>query len=315
MRVFFMGTPQLAIPVLRNIIESKHELLLVVTIPDKPAGRQQKLTPPPVKLFALEEGIPVVQPPTLKDESFRIQIQDMRPDIGVVFAYGKIIPIWLLDLPRYGIINVHPSLLPRWRGAAPIQRAIMADDKITGVSIIQLSPELDAGDILMQAETPIKPEDTAETLALQLSNIAGKLVLATLDGLERGEITPRKQDETGVVYAGKITDDDEEIRWEKPADVIRNQVRALNPKPGAHTHVNGMMLKVWRAVRPSEDVNVGFDQPEPGTIVYIDKNRGPYIATGTEPLLLVEVQPANKKKMTGAEFVRGYRLAVGDRLG
>jgi len=310
MRVFFMGTPQLAVPVLEEIVKSRHEVALVVTQPDKPVGRQQKIGAPPIKLLALSEGIPVIQPLTLKDENFRKQIEDLRPDIGVVFAYGKIIPQWLLDLPKYGIINVHASLLPRWRGAAPIQGAIMAGDKVTGVTIMQMVFELDAGDILLQQEIEIEPDDTAETVGGKMSDAAAALIARALDEIEAGTITPIKQDASGVTYAGKITDADVEIDWNRPAEDIFNQVRALNPKPGAHTHLNDMLVKVWQAV-PAP----GVGQGEPGTIVHIDKNKGPFVATGTEPLHIVEVQPANKKKMSGAEFARGYRLKVGDRLG
>ncbi|MBE0447157.1 MAG: methionyl-tRNA formyltransferase [Actinobacteria bacterium] len=310
MRVFFMGTPQLAVPTLKSIIESKHEVVLVITQPDKPAGRQRKIIASPVKLLALSEGIPVIQPLTLKDEVFRIRVEELKPDIGVVFAYGKIIPQWLLDLPKRGIINVHPSLLPRWRGAAPIQRPIMAGDEVTGVTVIQMVMELDAGDILLQQEVEIGPDDTAEAIGLRISDLAAELTVKILDDIEVGTATPMKQDESKVTYASKITDADVEIDWGKPAAVIFNQVRALNPKPGAHTHVDDMLLKVWW-VSPAPEVERG----EPGTVVHVDKNRGLYIATATESLLLAEVQPANKRKMGGEEFVRGYRIKVGDRLG
>lgn len=313
MRVFFMGTPQLAVPVLKSLIASRHEVILVVTTPDKPAGRLQKLTQSPIKMLALNEGIPIAQPATLKDETFKAQITDLKPDIGVVFAYGKIIPKWLLDLPKYGIINVHPSLLPRWRGAAPIQRAIMAGDEVTGVTIMQMAMELDAGDILLQKEIVIEPVDNAQTLTERVSEIAADLVVETIDGLEAGMITPIKQDESGVTYADKITDEDLEIDWSKPAEVIFNQVRGLNPKPGAHTRFKDLLLKVWWASVASPGLEA--EKANPGTVVSIDKNRGPYISTATVPLLLEEVQPANKKRMSGAEFIRGYRLKVGDKLG
>lgn len=318
MRVFFMGTPQLAVPVLKRIIDSEHDVVLVVSQPDKRSGRQQKIGAPPIKLLALEEGIPLTQPVTLKDEQFRRQMEELQPDIGVVFAYGKIIPQWLIDVPKYGIINVHASLLPRWRGAAPIQRAIMEGDKVTGVTIMQLIQELDAGDILLQQEISIEPQDTAETLALRMSEVGADLIIKALNGIEQGTIHPRKQNPDEVIYAAKIEDEDLEIIWAKPAEVIFNQVRGLNPKPGAHTHFNDTLLKVWwvaKAEQPIPDVDIDIVKAQPGTIIHIDKHSGPYIVTGTEPLLLVEVQPANKKKMSGAEFIRGYRFKVGDRLG
>ncbi|HZD59531.1 MAG TPA: methionyl-tRNA formyltransferase [Anaerolineae bacterium] len=310
MRIFFMGTPQLAVPTLKSIIESKHQVILVVTQPDKPVGRQRKIGAPPVKLLALAEGIPIAQPLTLKDESFKVQMEELQPDIGVVFAYGKIIPQWLLSLPRHGIVNVHASLLPRWRGAAPIQRAIMAGDPVTGITIMQMVMELDAGDTYLQQEIEIKPDDTAETVGLKMSDVASDILIRVLDGIEAGTIFPKKQDESKVTYANKITDEDVEIDWAKPAESIFNQVRALNPKPGAHTHVDDMLLKVWWAA-PAP----GVERGKPGTVVHIDKNKGIYVATSTEPLLLTEVQPANRKRISGAEFVRGYRLKVGDVLG
>ena len=310
MRVFFMGTPQLAVPVLNSIINSKHEVVLVVTQPDKPVGRQQKIGAPPIKLLAVSKGIPVLQPLTMKDEDFRKYLEELKPDIGAVFAYGKILPQWLLDLPKYGVINVHASLLPRWRGAAPIQRAIMAGDKVTGTTIMQVVKELDAGDILLQKEIEIEPQDTAETLALRISDESAKLMVEALNRIEDGTIVPIKQRKSGITYAEKITDEDLEIDWNKPAEVIFNQIRALNPKPGAHTHFDETLLKVWWVAMAPET-----GHGEPGTVVHIDKNNGPYVATATDTLLLVEVQPANRKKMTGGEFIRGYRIKVGDRLG
>jgi len=314
MRAFFMGTPQLAVPVLKRIVDSEHEVVLVVSQPDKRSGRRQKIGAPPIKLLALEEGIPLVQPVTLKDDRFRIQMEELQPDIGVVFAYGKIIPQWLIDIPKYGVINVHASLLPRWRGAAPIQRAIMEGDTVTGVTIMQLVRELDAGDILLQQEIEIEPQDTAETLALRMSTVGANLIIKALARIESGTIQHTKQNPAEITYAGKIDDEDLEISWAKPAEAIFNQIRGLNPKPGAHTHFDDTLLKVWWAAKAPQ-VIPDTAQAEPGTIIHIDKHTGPYVATGTEPLLLVEVQPANKKKISGAEFMRGYRLKVGDRLG
>jgi methionyl-tRNA formyltransferase len=305
-----MGTPQLAVPVLKKIIESRHEIALVVTQPDKPSGRHRHMTPPPVKVVAEEAGIPVAQPLTLKDEEFKKTIEDLKPDIGVVFAYGKIIPQWLLDVPAHGVINIHPSLLPRWRGAAPVQRPIMAGDTVTGVTIMQMVMALDAGDILLQQEVAIEPDDTTASLAPRLADIAADLIIKALDGIEAGTIAAAGQDESKVTYAQKITDDEAGIDWSQPAETIINQVRGLNPKPGAHTFAQERILKVWRA-SAAPDIENG----EPGTIVHIDRNKGPYVATQTVPVLLDEVQPANKKRMSGAEFIRGYHLKIGDKLG
>ena len=310
MRLFFMGTPELAVPVLKRIMESSHEIALVVTQPDKPSGRNRRLASPPVKAVAQAQNIPVAQPPTLKDEDFRETIIGLDADVGVVFAYGKLIPQWLLDTPKHGIINVHPSLLPRWRGAAPIQRPIMEGDKVTGVTIMQMVMELDAGDILLQQRLSVEPDDTTGTLAQRLADIAAELVVETLDRIEDGTVERVSQDESGVTYARKITDEDAAIVWKRPAQSILDQVRGLNPKPGAHTIARDILLKVWRVSAAPE-----IENGEPGIIVHIDPNKGPFVATESTPLLLEEVQPANKKKMSGAEFVRGYRLRVGDRLG
>lgn len=310
MRLFFMGTPELAVPVLKRIVESSHEVALVVTQPDKPSGRNRRLTPPPVKVVAQAQSIPVAQPLALKDDDFKETIMGLDADVGVVFAYGKLIPQWLLDAPKHGIINVHPSLLPRWRGAAPIQRPVMEGDEVTGVTIMQMVMELDAGDILLQQQVPVEPDDTAGTLAQRLANIAAELVIETLDRIEDGTVERVTQNEAGVTYARKITDEDAAIVWQRPAQHILNQVRGLNPKPGAQTIAQDKLLKVWRVSAAPET-----ESGEPGTIVQIDPNKGPFVATDSAPLLLEEVQPANKKRMSGAEFVRGYRLQVGDKLG
>jgi methionyl-tRNA formyltransferase len=338
MRVIFMGTPQLAVPILKRIIQSQHEVVAVITQPDKPVGRQQRIAPTPVKELAVEYGIPVLQPESLKDPEFQKEIQTIKADIGVVFAYGKIIPQWLLGLPSHGLINVHVSLLPRWRGAAPIQRAIMAGDKTTGVTIMQMDAGLDTGDILFQKEIEIGPQDTSGTIAEKIYDVGADLLMFALDEIEKGNIAREKQDEALVTYADKITDEDTEIDWSKPAEVIDNRVRGLNPKPGAYTFFNGKKLKVWRAsvrtfseacaeadagneseckqgaakTAAGESERIVADQP--GTVLVIDKNRGPVVLTGNGCLVLEEVQPESKKRITGAEFVRGYRLRVGDRF-
>jgi methionyl-tRNA formyltransferase len=208
------------------------------------------------------------------------------------------------------MINIHASLLPRWRGAAPIQRAIMAGDKVTGITIQQMVAELDAGDILLQQEVDIGPDDSAETIAARMAEEAASLVVAALDGIEEGIITARKQDEAEATYADKITEGDTEINWSQSAESLSNQIRGLNPKPGVYTTFKGMLLKVWKAY-PTPELTNG----EPGTVVHVDKNEGVYVATGDIPLRLVEVQPANKKRMSGAEFARGYRISAGDTLG
>jgi methionyl-tRNA formyltransferase len=332
MRVVFMGTPQLAVPILKRIIQSHHEVVAVITQPDKPVGRQQRIAPTPVKELAVESGIPVLQPSGLKDPEFEKEIREVKADIGVVFAYGKIIPQWLLDLPPHGLINVHVSLLPRWRGAAPIQRAIMAGDKTTGVTIMQMDAGLDTGDVLFQKEIEISPQDTSGTIAEKIYGTGAGLLMMALDEIEKGNVERRKQDESHVTYADKITDEDLEIDWGKPSKVIDNQVRGLNPKPGAFTFFDGKKLKVWRvSVQTSAGIAIEeragdeteatctehaecVETAQPGTVVAVDKNRGPIVSTGNGYLVLEDVQPESKKRITGAEFVRGYRLKTGDRF-
>jgi methionyl-tRNA formyltransferase len=364
MRVIFMGTPQLAVPILKRIIQSHHEVVAVITQPDKPVGRQQRIAPTPVKELAIEYGIPVLQPASLKDSGFQSEIREVKADIGVVFAYGKIIPQWLLDLPPHGLINVHVSLLPRWRGAAPIQRAIMAGDRLTGVTIMQMDAGLDTGDILFQKEIEISLQDTSGTIAEKIYGIGADLLMFALDEIEKGVVKRKKQDEAHVTYADKISDEDLEIDWCKPAEVIDNQVRGLNPKPGAYTFFDGKKLKVWRvsaqtSARVAVEERAGdeteymqetsstasnetkqtpmppkspiqrtgnndtamcaehaecIETTQPGTVLAIDKKRGPVVSAGNRYLVLDEVQPESKKRITGAEFVRGYRLQVGDRF-
>jgi methionyl-tRNA formyltransferase len=332
MRIIFLGTPQLAVSVLQRLLDAGHEIAAVMTQPDKPAGRNRQTTPTPVKILAIENGIDVIQPNDLKNAEFLETVQSLNADIGVVFAYGKIIPQQLLDIPKYGMINIHASLLPRWRGAAPIQRAVMAGDKETGITIMQMDAGLDTGDILLKRELRIKNDDTAGSLTEELSGLGATALLEALDKIERQDVTPEKQDDSKATYAEKISDKDYEIDWSKESDDIDNQVRGLSPKPGAFTYFNDKKIKIWRASRVTEDeVKTMFLEAcqesgpsetghttftgKPGDIITVDKRRGPVVATGTGLLVLDEMQPENKKKLSGGEFVCGYRIKTGDKLG
>jgi methionyl-tRNA formyltransferase len=300
-----MGTPELAIPTLEALIKSSHKVRLVVTQPDRPAGRHLKIRPTPVKIFALKKGLPLMQPSSLKESEFGEYLKGLKPEAIIVFAYGKLIPKWLLELPRYGCLNIHASLLPKYRGAAPIQRAIMNGERVTGLTIMKMDEGLDTGDIILQKKIDILETDTSGTLAQKMANEAPKLVLTALVGLEEGKLKPQPQDHRKATLAPKIDKEEMQIDWHKPAYEIRNLIRALNPRPGAFTLINGRRLKIWSVEVIKEQAG------DPGRVIKIDKNRGPIVAAAEQSLLLTEVQPENRAKMAGSEFIRGYRLKEG----
>lgn len=255
-----------------------------------------KLQPSDVKTLAVTSGIPVFQPPTLRSDEAQAPLRLLDADVFVVVAYGLILPKAVLDTPPLGCINVHFSLLPRWRGAAPVQWAILEGDPNSGVAIMKMDPGLDTGPVLEMVEEPILPEDNSGRLADRLAALGARLVPAVLDRLE--EISPVPQPEEGVTYASKLTPEDARIDWSEPAGTVNNRIRAFNPRPGAWSSLNGKRLKVWTAAPagPSEGI--------PGTLSVRDG--GPVVATGSGGLQLVEVQPEGKSRMSGADFVRGY---------
>ncbi len=302
----FFGTPEFALPSL-EALHRAHELVAVVTQPDRPAGRGRKLTPPPVAVRARELGLRVLQPERLRD--VREELEAMALEVGVVVAYGKLIPRWLLNLPKHGVLNVHPSLLPRYRGASPIPHAILSGDPQTGVTVIRLVEELDAGPILAQEQVPIGPQDTAGQLEARLAQVAADLVLRTLEALARGTVNPQPQDEALATYCGKLRKEDGRIRWEEPAVRIERHIRAMDPWPGAFTTRKGQFLKIWRArVVPAE----GFGRP--GEVVRVTQE-GFVVATGEGALEVLEVQPSGGRRMSAADYVRGYRIQPGEVLG
>jgi methionyl-tRNA formyltransferase len=303
-----MGTPELAIPTLEALVKGPHKVRLVVTQPDRPAGRHLKVRPTPVKIFALKEGLPLMQPLSLKESEFVEYLKELRPEAIIVFAYGKLIPKWLLELPRYGCLNIHASLLPKYRGAAPIQRAIMNGEKVTGLTVMRMDEGLDTGDIILQKKIEILDTDTAGSLAQKMAYEAPELLLTALAGLEEGKLKPRPQDHRKATLAPKIEKIEMQIDWHKSACDIRNLIRALNPHPGAFTLINGRRLKIWSVEVIKEQAG------DPGTVIKIDKNKGPIVATAEQSLILTEVQPENRAKMTGSEFIRGYRLKEGVKL-
>ena len=293
-----MGSPEFAVPTLRALAET-YPVVGVVTQPDRPAGRGRKPTPPPVKQLALELGIPVMQPRRLRAPEAFEQLQAWQPDLIVVAAYGQILRPNVLQLPRYGCINVHASLLPRWRGASPIQHAILHGDAETGITIMLMDEGMDTGPILTQETLPIAPDDTAGTLSPKLSALGARLLLKTLPGYLKGEIHPQPQPEEGVTYAPLLKKEDGRLDFAEPAEALARRVRAFNPWPGTFTEWQGKLLKIHRSHAAA--------QPSPGAGERLVVEGKPAIGAGEGVLVLDEVQPAGKKPMPGEVFLRGAR--------
>ena len=295
-----MGSPEFAIPVLRSLVE-KYLVVGVVTQPDRPAGRGRTLTPPPVKILAQELGLPFIQPGRVRTPEAMEQLQLWQPDLIVVAAFGQILRPEVLDMPRYGCINVHASLLPRWRGAAPIQAAILAGDDKTGLTIMHMDPGTDTGPILNQAAIPISPDDTVGTLSNKMSSLGADLLVKTLPGYLRGEIIPIPQDSLAgaPTYAPLLKKEDGLLDFSQPAFDLARRVRAFNPWPGAYVMREGQILKIHRAHPVSEQ------NAMPGRA--LSWNQLPAFGTGEGLLVLDEVQPAGKKPMPGEVFLRGAR--------
>ena len=309
MRIVFMGTPDFAVPSLEGVAQSGHDLVGVVTRPDRPRGRGQHKQPTDVKAAVASLGldVPVLQSESLKDERFHAQLQALKPDLFAVVAF-LILPRSVLAIPKLGSVNVHPSLLPKYRGAAPIQWAIINGETETGVTIFQLSPRVDAGDILIQQKVAIGDDETAGELYERLKVKGAELLIRAIDGMADGSAIPVPQTDEGVSRAPKLEKEDGEIDWSKGAGDIRNLIRGTNPFPGAFTRWGDKLLKVHRAT-------VDTGQGEAGTVIDADDKRGLIVGTGEGALVLDEVQPAGKKRMCGADFVRGYRMEVGEKFG
>lgn len=301
----FFGTPQIALPVLEALERSVHEVVAVVTGPDRPAGRGMQVGPTPVKARAEAAGLPVLQPPNLRSEQAQSALSALDADVFVVVAYGLILPPAVLEIPPMGCINVHFSLLPRWRGAAPVQWAIMQGDDTSGVSIMQMDAGLDTGPVLRTKPEPVRPEDTAGTLTARLSRLGADLLIEVLAGLE--SIQPRRQPEAGATYAAKLTSQDAHIAWTMPAGDINNRIRAFNPRPGAWGLLAGGRLKLLKAQvteRPS-GAGPGVVEAGDGSVM---------VNTGTTMLELLQVQPEGRLPMPVSEFLRGRRLTSGERI-
>lgn len=307
-RTIFMGTPDFALPTLQGLIEAGVDLRGVFTQPDRPRGRGKVLTPPPVKKLALAHDLPVFQPEKLRNPATVEQIRELRPDLIVVVAYGQILPKSVLDIPQYGCINVHASLLPRYRGAAPIHKAVIDGEQVTGVTTMLMDAGLDTGDILVRRATEIGREETAGELHDRLALLGREAMEETLRRLCDGTLKAESQDDAKSCYAPMMKKEDGLIDWSRPAAEIHNQVRGLSPWPGAFTYWNGQLLKIGRT-----QAEKGADAV-PGTVVSADIE-GVCIACGRGVLRVCELQLAGKKKLPAGDFLRGTSLSVGARLG
>jgi methionyl-tRNA formyltransferase len=319
--VVFMGTPEFAVPALRALVEDGWRVLAAVTQPDRPRGRKRELAPPPVKVEAQKHAIPVLQPERLRQPEAVEAIRRLAPDLIVTAAFGQILPKAVLDLPRYGCINIHASLLPKYRGGAPVHRAIMNGETVTGVTLMYMAEGLDTGDMISKVEVPIGPEDNTGTMLEKLSAAGAELLRTTLPELIRGNIAPVPQDDAEATYAPNVKREDELIQWSQPAVRIYNQVRALAPEPGAFTYWNGAVFKIYACANPQGTGGGPKSRPlkpsdglVPGTVLQCTED-GLEVLTGEGTLWLKVIQPAGKKAMDAAAFCRGGQMKAGAVLG
>lgn len=309
MKIIFMGTPDLAAKVLEALVRDGQDVCLAVTQPDRMKGRGRKVIMTPVKECALSHNIPVFQPEKVKDPDAVARLKEEKPDLIVVAAFGQILSQEVLDIPRYGCINVHTSLLPKYRGAAPIQWAIINGEKKTGVTIMQMDAGLDTGDILLQKETEIAPDETAGSLTDKLARMGGDLLIKALPMIEAGTVHPVVQRDKPTTYAKMLHKDMGDLDWERPAAELGRLVRGLDPWPCAFTYFDGKLLKIWK----SEAIQADTGGAQPGTVTKVTKDRI-FVATGDGTLALTEVQLAGKKRMPVQAFLLGCRIEAGDRF-
>ena len=304
MRVVYMGTPDFAVSCLDGIVKAGHDVCAVFTQPDKPRGRKMIMTPPDVKVYALEHGLDVYQPDTLRDgKAFEI-IRELEPDVIVVAAYGKILPKEIIDYPKFGCINVHGSILPKYRGAAPIQWSVINGDSETGITTMQMNEGLDTGDILLVEKTPISIEDTAASVFDRLADIGSKLIVKTLDYAQNGRLTPVKQDDSKATYAAMLDKNISEIDFSKPAIEVHNLVRGLYDWPIAHTYLNGKKLKIFKT-------SVSELSGKPGEVV----STSPFtVACANGSIEILELQLEGKKRMDYKSFLLGHPIECGTNI-
>ncbi len=297
LNIVYAGTPEFAAVALAALLDTPHRISAVYTQPDRPAGRGRKLKASPVKELALERGLEVRQPESLKEAAEQDRLAALQPDLMIVAAYGLLLPAEVLTIPRLGCLNIHASLLPRWRGAAPIQRAILAGDNETGITIMQMDAGLDTGDMLLKLQCPITPDDTGGTLHDKLAELGGKAIVQALTNYP--DLVPEHQDDHQATYARKLDKNEAAIDWQKPAEQLAREVRAFNPWPVSHTTLGGKILRIWQAATTSHSSDAA-----PGTVLVIDK-QGIEIACGSGTLRLLQIQPPGSKAMTVAAFLNG----------
>jgi len=332
-----MGTPEFAIPSLRALIEGPDDVVAVITQPDRAKGRSGDLRPPPVKLLAQQNNVPVYQPEKVKDKGFLPQLKALNPDVIVVVAYGQILSREILDIPPRWCINIHASLLPKYRGSAPINWALINGEKVTGVTSMIVSAALDSGPILLKKEVPIGADDDVKILHGKLSTAGGELLSETMNGIRKGDLTPVPQNESEATYFPMLEKSDGLIDWHKKAEEIRNRIRGLNPWPGTYTYLSGTMLKIFKAevigrkgtvTTPPNPIFIKEGVPKAGTLVVESgqypkmpgtvlevNNEGIIVVTGEGYLSLKELQLEGKRRMGVAEFIRGYKIEKGMVLG
>lgn len=308
MKVIFMGTPDFAVPVLEALIKN-HNVVAVVSQPDKPKGRGKKLQPTPVKALAEANNIPVYQPKRIKDDEFVDILEKIEADIYVVVAYGQLLSQRILDIPQYGCVNVHGSLLPKYRGAAPIQWSIINGEEKTGVTIMYMVKKCDAGDMILKKEIEIDSEDTYETLHDKMAPIGADALIEALDLIEKGEVKAEKQNEELSCYASMITRDMGIIDWSKTSKEIKNKIRGFNPVPAAYTKYGEDILKIFKA-----DIVEGYENGEIGEILAVDKKRGFTVKTGDGAVMITEIQAKGGKRMNCADYMRGHEIEIGKIL-
>lgn len=308
MRIVFMGTPDFAVPSLEALLKSDDEVVGIVTQPDRPKGRGQTLTPSPIKLIAQREQLPLLQPTKMKDQMFLDGLGSWKPDLIAVAAFGRILPPAVLKLPPRGCINVHGSLLPKYRGAGPIQWAIINGETETGITTMLMDEGMDTGAILLQDRIAITPEDTAGTLSPRLAELGGHLLIETITQLKGDTLVPRQQDHSQATLAPLLKKEDGLIDWTLDATAIANRVRGLSPWPSAYTFAGEDRWTIWRTVASTEQAKAS-----PGTVTQVTKD-AIHVATGNGVLMLMELQPANSRRMTVAQYLAGNPVGVGYRL-
>jgi methionyl-tRNA formyltransferase len=304
-RIVFFGTPSFAIPALKNLIQGLEEVVAVITQPDRRKGRGLKFIFPPVKELTLQFGLSLLQPENVKEEAFQEKLRGLQPDLFVVVAYGKIFPKSLLNIPKYGAVNVHASLLPKYRGAAPIAWAILKGEKETGVTTMMMDEGMDTGDILLQKKISIGEEETGETLHDKLAKFGAQLLVETIERMKGGNIRPTPQDHSKATYASPIKKEDTYIDWGKEAIEIDRQVRAFNPNPGACTKWADQLLKIYRG-----EVREGTHKAKAGTVVWVGSDFIE-VETGKDSFLVKEVQLEGKKRMSVRDFLSGHSISIG----